>query len=227
MAEYPGSLYKSRFWTSQNDEYMNILTIPVGQMQSNCYIVSEEKSQKCIIIDPGEDGEYIVSEILKKGWKPEKIIATHGHFDHIMSGFVVQNTLNIPFLINKDDEFLVNNMRDSARHFLGIESDPPPLIDGYIKAGEKILLGKEEFQVIVTPGHTPGSVCLYSKKEKIIFTGDLLFAYGGIGRTDFSYSNPIKMQESLKKVFSLPPDTIVYSGHGEETTIGREKVSSS
>ena len=151
------------------------------------------------------------------------IVATHGHFDHIMAGFELQLNFNIPFLIHKKDEFLLNKMRSSVKYFLGRESGPPPKITKYLSKKDSLKVGMYKLSLLETPGHTPGGVCFYSPKEKIIFCGDLFFAGGGIGRTDFSYSDPAKLELSLKKVFKLPGETRVFPGHGKETTISQEK----
>lgn len=201
---------------------LKIITIPVGQMQSNCYLVIDELTSKGIIIDPGDDWDYLISKIQEMNIILEKIIVTHGHFDHIMGVFSIQQILKTPFFLHKEDEFLLNNMQSSARHFLNIEAGPSPSPDNYLKDKEIIKLGQNKFEVIHTPGHTPGSVCLYNKKEKILFTGDLIFADGGVGRTDFSYSNTLDMEQSITKIFKLPKETIIYPGHGLSTTVGIE-----
>jgi hydroxyacylglutathione hydrolase len=201
---------------------LTIITIPVGQMQSNCYIVVDEKTNKCLIIDPGDDWEYLISKIQEQNLAVTAIIATHGHFDHIMGVFPIQRMFNVSFLIHKNDEFLLQNMQSSARHFLNVEAGPVPIADCNLKDKEAILLGANKFEIIHTPGHTPGSICLYNKKDKILFTGDLVFAEGGVGRTDFSYSNQSELEKSIARVFKLPEDTIIYPGHGSSTTIKNE-----
>jgi hydroxyacylglutathione hydrolase len=208
--------------TSYNVYMIEILTVPVGQMQSNCYIIFDESIKQCLVIDPGDDWEYLVSQIQEKNLVVSVIIATHGHFDHIMGVFPIQKTFNVPFMIHKDDEFLLQDMRSSARHFLNIEAGPAPIADCNLKEKEAILLSANKFEVVHTPGHTPGSICLYNKKDKILFTGDLVFAEGGVGRTDFSYSNQSELEKSIARVFKLPKDTIIYPGHGPSTTIGDE-----
>ena len=109
-------------------------------------------------------------------------------------------------------------MRKSAKYFTGIDVDPPATIDEYLKNEIEIVKGSV-FKVISTPGHSPGSVCLYSKKENIIFVGDLIFEGGYVGRTDFKYADDNKLHESINKILKLPKDTIVYPGHGNQTTI--------
>lgn len=201
---------------------LKIETLVVGQMQSNCYFISDPESFECLIIDPGDDGDYIVRKIQENNLKPKMILATHGHFDHIMSATEVKLAFNLKFKIHKDDEFLVKNMTDSAGHFLGITTDPPPDIDSHLKDGDKITVGKFKLKVLETPGHTPGSICFYCLEENLLITGDTLFADGGVGRTDFSYSNHDELVKSLTKIFSLPGKTQIYPGHGPTSTLSKE-----
>jgi len=200
---------------------IDIVTLPVGQLQTNCYLVFDKKSSKAIIIDPGDDADYIERIIADKNCKPMQIVATHGHFDHILAVTELKLAYKIPFLIHQKDEFLVRRMQDSAIHFLGIKVDPPPSIDGFITQKD-ITVGESKLQVIETPGHTPGSICLYSEKDNFLIAGDLIFADGGVGRTDFSYSNHEQLKDSLAKILKLPLATKIFSGHGQSTTIGHE-----
>jgi len=199
-----------------------VITLVVGQMQENCYLVYDSKSLETLIIDPGDDADYIERIIGDNKLIPKLIIATHGHFDHIMAVTEIKLAYNIPFKIHKNDEFLVKNMASSAKHFLGIETDPPPIIDEFMESKSIIKIGDNSLQVIETPGHTPGSICLYNKKDNILFTGDLLFANGGVGRTDFSYSNGEELIKSLRTIFKLPQDTKIFSGHGRESNLKEE-----
>lgn len=201
---------------------LNILTLPVGQMQENCYLVYDKKTLEAIIIDAGDDGDYIERIISDNRLVPQLIIATHGHFDHILAVTELKLAYNIPFKIHKDDEFLVKNMQNSAKHFLGITTDPPPIIDGFLAPKSRIKIGGSKLEIIETPGHTPGSCCFYIKSENVLFTGDLLFADAAVGRTDFSYSNAKLLEKSLQKIFKLPPQTIIYSGHGKSSTLSEE-----
>lgn len=205
-------------------EMIKIHTVVVGRLQTNCYLVIDKNLSKSIIIDPGDDADYIIRIIGDEKVTPTKIIATHGHFDHIMAATELQLAYNIPLLIHKKDEFLVKRMNQTAHFFTGLESDPAPKIRDHLKEGQKIKLGKESFRVLTTPGHTPGCISLYSKKEKVAFVGDLIFAYGGTGRTDFSYSNTRELDRSIAKILKLPKQTVVLSGHGPETTIADERA---
>lgn len=200
-----------------------VVPLIVGSLQTNCYLVCDTVTSDTLIVDPGDDADYIERIIQDKGFRPTTLIATHGHFDHILGVTELQLLYRIPFFIHTKDTFLVTNMQPSARHFLRIDVDPRPGIDGELIEGEKITIGKTSLSIIETPGHTPGSICLYEKKEGILFVGDLLFAQGGVGRTDFSYSDKKQLDDSLAKIFQLPDKTIIYPGHGESSTLGEEK----
>lgn len=170
----------------------------VGVMATNCYLIDD------MIIDPGDDAEYIMSHIDEK---PTKIVATHGHFDHIMSAFALQQAYNIPFYIHPDDIFLLQNMRSSAMHFLGLKDvDPAPNPTPI-----------ENIRFIHTPGHTPGSICL--EFEDGIIVGDTIFAGGAVGRTDFSYSSKKDLESSIERILSYSKHTKLFPGHGESVTI--------
>lgn len=197
---------------------LKISKLQVGQLQTNCYLVID--GQEVVIIDPGDDADYIMRIVVDEDVKPVAIVATHGHYDHLLAVTELKLAYQIPFLMHKKDEFLLKRLISSAAHFSRIAVDPPPKIDKYLKEDEKLAISHLKFDIIHTPGHTPGSISLYSKEAKTIFLGDVIFAGGGIGRTDFAYSNQADLVKSVKKILKLPKDTKVYCGHGEETTIG-------
>lgn len=206
------------------DYQPEVLTLTVGQLQTNCYIPYDKKSQKGCIIDPGDDADYITRILTDKKIKPECIVATHGHFDHILAVSELQLAYDIPFVLNSKDIFLVINMQSSAGYFLGRKIDNPiPQVNRNLKEGDTLKMGISTFSVIETPGHTPGSICLFSRIMNVLICGDLLFAGGGVGRTDFSYSSPQDLQKSIDKVFKLPSNIIVYPGHGDSFQLGEEK----
>ena len=198
---------------------LKIRKLTVGQLQTNCYLVMT--GNEALIIDPGDDADYILRIIADEGIAPTKVIATHGHYDHILAVTELKLAYQIPFLMHKEDEFLLKRMRASAAHFGKIVSDPPPKIDKYLKEGESLKIGNYKLKIVHTSGHTPGSISLYSKVAKAVFVGDVIFAGGGMGRTDFAYSNRTDLLNSVGKLLKLPEDTVVYSGHGEETTVKR------
>lgn len=190
----------------------------VGQLQTNCYLVID--GNKALIIDPGDDAEYIIQILADEDTTPTKIIATHGHYDHLLAVYELKLAYNVPFLMHKDDGFLLKRMGSSASYFSGIPADPSPKIGKYLKDGDKLTINHQSLTIMKTPGHTPGSISLYSRKAKCVFVGDLIFAGAGFGRTDFSYSNHFSLLKSIRKLLSLPEETKVFSGHGEQTTIG-------
>lgn len=197
----------------------------VGQMQTNCYIVADRKTDQAVIVDPGDDAEYIENVIRDLAVIPIQIIATHGHFDHIMAAFELQQAYQIPFVIHGQDEFLVQRMQETARFFLGIEvPEIPPEISSFMKTGDVIQVGRFGLTVIETPGHTPGSCCLYNAQSKLMLTGDTLFSGGAVGRTDFSYSSTEKLQLSLKIILAFPGEVQLFPGHEEETSILSERA---
>jgi len=199
---------------------MIIKKYSLGLLQANCYFLIEEND--LILIDPGDDVPFILEEIQRKRLNLKAIFATHGHFDHIGAVGEIQKSFDVPFYINEKDLFLVERLNETAKYFLGY--NPYFLPPKNIKElnNKKFHFSRFTFDVISTSGHTPGSVCFYFQKEKLVFTGDTLFK-NGIGRYDFSYSDKRELFESLKKILSLPDETLIYPGHGKQTVIGDEK----
>jgi hydroxyacylglutathione hydrolase len=198
---------------------MEIKTLVLGPLQTNCYLAWCQKTLETVIIDPADEGDFITEEILRLKLKPKYIILTHGHFDHCLGVLELKLNFNIPILLHKKDFSLYKNTQKNAHYWLKRQVDPTPPPDRSIKQNDQIKFGKESLKVLDTPGHTLGSVCLYSPPT--LFSGDTLFK-NGIGRTDFKYSDPKQMITSLKTLTGFPPKTIVYSGHGEETTLQKE-----
>ncbi len=202
---------------------LKIETLVVGALQTNCYLVWDVSTKEALVIDPGDDGEYIIRRIQDLIIQPRAIFATHGHFDHVCASLELKMAFRIPFYLHQADEFLLSRAQNSARHWTGIEVDPPAPADGYLRDNEKVELGSQYLRVMFTPGHTPGSVCLYCKEDKVLFSGDTIFADGGVGRTDYRYSSEVDLHESITKIFQLTDEIMVFSGHGRETTIGQER----
>lgn len=199
---------------------LKILRYEVGQLQANCYFVIHENY--CLIFDPGDSADFLLEEIQRKRLNVLALFASHGHFDHVMAAGEIQAALNIPFYIAKEDLFLLKRAGETARYFLGHEPHvvPPKETKDLREGGFKI--DDLRFRIIRTPGHTPGARCFYFKSEKALFTGDTLFK-NAIGRYDFSYSSKKDLTHSIKRLYQLPEETVVYPGHGEKTTIGVEK----
>jgi glyoxylase-like metal-dependent hydrolase (beta-lactamase superfamily II) len=196
----------------------------LGELQTNCYLVWNEDTKNGVVIDPADDGVGISEEVQSKGINLVGIWLTHGHFDHTLGALDLKLIYNAPIYIHNKDVFLLNRQDETAKHFLKRDTKIPNIIkiDKDLEKIKEIELDGEKFEVIETPGHTPGSVCFYNKKNKLLFSGDTLFA-GLMGRTDFKYGSTPKIFESLKKLIKLPDDTTVLPGHGDTTTIEREK----
>jgi len=192
---------------------MKVETLIVGNLSTNCYLVYSD--QKVIIVDPGDDTDFIIRKIKDLELEPQAIIATHGHFDHVLAVTELKLAFKIPFYIHKDDEFLLKRMSQTSKYFTGFDPGPAPKPDNFLK--ENLKIGKDIFKVIPTPGHTSGSISLYAKG--LVFVGDLLFSGGGVGRTDLAGGSKELLNISIKKIIKLPKDTIIYPGHGGETTI--------
>lgn len=199
---------------------MKITTYPLGQLQANCYLLVQDK--ECILIDPADDASFLLEEISRQNLNLVGMLATHGHFDHVMAVGEIQLSLPVPFYIHNKDLFLIKRLKETAKHFLGFEPYiiSPSIIE-FLPKG-KLKIENFKFQIIPTPGHTPGGSCFYFRDEQAIFTGDTLFKEA-IGRTDLSYSSKDDLHDSLKTLFKLPSETTVYPGHGEESLIGSEE----
>jgi hydroxyacylglutathione hydrolase len=203
---------------------MKYEVLVLGQLKTNCYLVWEENTKKGIVIDPADDGVVISEEINARQIELTGVVMTHGNFDHSLAALDLKLMYGVPIFLSAEDKFLLSRQSATAKHFLKMKIETPNIkvIDKDLSKIDEICVGKEKLKVIKTPGHTPGSVCLYSKKEGVLFSGDTLFKQFR-GRTDFTYGSTKKISESLKKLMELPEETVVLPGHGEATTIGDEK----
>jgi glyoxylase-like metal-dependent hydrolase (beta-lactamase superfamily II) len=197
-----------------------IHTLVVGRLQTNCYIVQSDSV--ALVVDPGDEPERILRFLEDIAVKPNRIIATHTHFDHVLGVEMIRSALKIPFLIHRDDLSMLESMQSRVRQFIGLSVPPPPKVDQFLKDGESITVGKDTVKVIHTPGHSPGSISLVG--HSFVLTGDALFNQS-IGRTDLPGGDLDTLVRSItERLFSLDDDTIVYPGHGPETSIGDEKL---
>lgn len=199
---------------------VNIHALVVGRLQTNCYVVQSQ--DEALIVDPGDEPERVLRFIKDAGVRATRIVATHTHFDHVLGVDGVRKATKIPFLIHADDLPMLQSMQSRVRQFMGFEVPPPPKVDGYLKDGELLKVGGDTIRVLHTPGHSPGSVSLGG--EGYVLTGDALFNQS-IGRTDLPGGDLKTLIHSIKeRLFKLDDNTIVYPGHGPETTIGDEKL---
>ena len=197
-----------------------IHALVVGQLQTNCYVI--ESLGHALVVDPGGEPERILRFIKDLNATTTRIVATHTHFDHVLGVDGVRKSTNTPFLIHRDDLPMLESMQSRVRQFMGFEVPPPPKVDGYLKDGESLNLGDETIRVLHTPGHSPGSISLSG--YGYVLTGDALFNQS-IGRTDLPGGDLETLVRSIReRLFKLDDETIVYPGHGPETTIGDEKL---
>ncbi len=195
---------------------MNLKKVVVGPVQTNCYIL--EDRGESIIIDAGGDASAIIDAISGSNSAPKAILATHGHFDHVLAVNDLKKHYKIPFLINRRDLGVLDQFSEHIRFFLNRESGETPVPDGFFKAGESVDFGGESIRIIPTPGHTMGSTSF--QVGGMLFTGDFIFR-GSIGRTDVGGSGD-EMRKSLAWLRGLEEDLVLYPGHGEITTLRHE-----
>lgn len=202
---------------------MIIKTMVVGPIAANCFIIGDKETNEGAIIDPGGDAERILRVVKETGLDIKFIVGTHGHFDHNAAMKQIKQDLECDFLMHKSDLLFVQRSKKSAMNW-GIDIEQVPDPDKYIEEGDILKLGALELKILNTPGHSPGGICIYIQSENILFSGDTLF-YGSVGRTDFDGGSMEELIKSIKeKLYTLPDDTVVYTGHGEQTTIGEEKI---
>ncbi|MBI4778397.1 MBL fold metallo-hydrolase [Candidatus Desantisbacteria bacterium] len=205
---------------------MQIYSLTVGALRANCYIIAPENSSECIIIDPGEDGERILRFLKQKGLNPVYIINTHGHIDHIGANIFIAGQTEAKILIHQNDAQMLHDPISNLSSFLGSSCAAPMAVsskkaDYILEDGEILEVSGIIIEILHTPGHTQGGICL--KIGNCVFTGDTLFN-GGIGRTDFPNGSHKTLINSInKKLMTLDDETIIYPGHGESSTIGRER----
>lgn len=194
----------------------------IGLVRTNCYIVYTEDTKKAVIIDPAADSRRIMGEISALGVTPEAVLLTHGHFDHMLAADSLRNDYHIPVCVHKADaELLKHPNLNCSEQFLHMAYAISA--DEELEDGQNLRFLDGALTVISTPGHTEGSCCYYAKSENILFSGDTLFQ-GSVGRTDLPTGRAAQLTNSIReKLFVLPEDTLVLSGHGDQTTIGEEK----
>ena len=199
---------------------MIIKKLEVGPIMANCFILGCELTKQAVVIDPGDDADRILMELGKSNLTVKYLINTHGHFDHVSANKRMKEATGAQIAIHPEDEPMLHELSQSALMF-GLSAENSPPADILLKDGDEVSFGDITLQVIHTPGHSRGGISLYTKGH--LFSGDTLFA-GSIGRTDLSGGDYDTLISSIKeKLLIFDEDTIVYTGHGPETTIGNEK----
>lgn len=197
---------------------MQVDKFVLGELQTNCYLLRADASPRAIIIDPADDGDFLNDELLRNQLTLEAVVLTHGHFDHCLGLLSLYTAWQMPIYLHKADQFLLAQAPASAQHWLGRQVDPVPSSTHQLVNEQQLNFLGEDWQVLHTPGHTPGSICLLHPASRTLFSGDTIFAGGSVGRTDFSYSDPTAMRGSLAHLRQLAQQGVyaeVWAGHGE------------
>jgi len=196
--------------------------LPVGMLQCNCSIFGDENSREAVVIDPGDEIDRILAVLAKHQLRVKAIVITHAHIDHIGGAQKLKAATGAPVYMNANDQELYDHV-DMQAAWLGMEPPKQTEIDVNAREGETLPLGPAEFQVLHTPGHTQGSISLWIPAENKLIAGDTLFL-DSIGRTDLPGGNSRQILRSIHdKLLPLDDDVVVIPGHGQNTTIGRER----
>jgi hydroxyacylglutathione hydrolase len=200
---------------------LEVVTLPNGQFAENCYLLGDPVTRQAVMIDPGEEPRLFLAELDTRGWSLQAIWLTHAHLDHIMGVRTVQDATGVPIHLHPADRGLYDALPRQGE-WMGVPLEVPPPPEADLGEGQVLRLGHHEFVVRHTPGHSPGSVSFMG--PGFVLGGDVLFN-GSIGRTDLPGGDFPALLHSIHSVFmTLPDSTVVYSGHGPETTIGVERM---
>lgn len=196
--------------------------VTVGSYATNCYILADEETKEAIVVDPGSEPDRILSKIEKNDLKVKHIVLTHAHGDHIGAIKEIKAATGAEILLHHDEAYMLENAsKNFSKAIQGKEVSI--LADKTIGEGDKLTIGNIKIEVIHTPGHTFGGICLYVPTEKILITGDTLF-YGSVGRSDLEGGNHKQLiQGIIEKIMKLDDSVTVYPGHGSTTSIGFER----
>lgn len=199
---------------------MEIRSLVLSDFQTNCFIVYDDETKEAIIIDPASSPERVADKIVSFGCTPKAILLTHGHGDHIGAVEELKKKYNIKVYAQKEEKDVLENPEINLSYMMGDNISFSP--DVLLEDGQVSTIAGFKIKTIHTPGHTKGSCCYLFEEYGVLFSGDTLF-YGSYGRTDFPTGSTSQLMRSIKeKLLVLDPTTVVYSGHGSETTIGDE-----
>lgn len=204
---------------------LRIQTFEVNPLHENCYVINDE-TKECVIIDCGAltetEQNAVIAYINEEGLKPIHNLGTHGHLDHHFGDAAILSAFNLQPEVAEGDKVLMQHPKEAALQMLGMDLNIDlPAGNLKLTENEDVKFGSHTFKIIRTPGHSPGSVSFYCAEENVLFTGDTLFK-GSIGRTDFPGGSMFQIISSLRELAQLPDKTIVYPGHGPQTSIGFE-----
>ena len=200
---------------------LEVVALPNGQLTQNCYLIADRRTREAVIIDPGEEPAMFLAELDTRAWALRAVWLTHAHIDHIVGVGAVQRATGAPIHLHPLDRPIYDALPQFGG-WIGLQLEPPPPPNVELHPGAKVRVGGFEFGVRFTPGHSPGSVSFVG--PGMVFSGDVLFN-GSIGRTDLPGGDFATLMGSIQtQLLSLPDSTVVYSGHGPDTTIGIERL---
>jgi hydroxyacylglutathione hydrolase len=190
---------------------LEIVQLPLGVYQTNCYLVAREGADEAVVVDPGDDPQTVLSALAERGWTAAAVLVTHGHFDHLGAVAGVAEASGIEVWMPRGEAGELRAL-DAAPH------EPDHLLDG----GETVSVAGLDFETTAVPGHSPASIAYHADGH--LFSGDVLFS-GSVGRTDFAGGDMATLVASIARLMdAYPPDTVVLPGHGPATTLGRERA---
>ena len=199
-----------------------IQTYVLGGVSTNCYLIFHDGTREAVVVDPADNGAYVLNKCRELGVHPMAVLLTHGHFDHILAVKDICRAFPCKVYAGREEDRL---LQDASLNLSGSMGTEQTVIeaDVLVKDGDVLSLVGFSWKVLETPGHTAGSVCYYVESEDVLLSGDTLFA-DSLGRTDLPTGDLQAIVRSItEKLLTLPEDTMVYPGHGEVTTIGHEK----
>lgn len=203
---------------------LKVNILPLGPLQTNCYIAVCDETMEAAVIDPAWDGEAILSTLQENEWRLTHILLTHTHFDHVGGLATLKERTSAPVYAHAEAIPMLNAAAPSAARW-GLHMEQPADPDEILEEGDTVTVGKVDLDVLYTPGHAPGHVSFHARTEQVLFDGDVLFQ-GSIGRTDLPGADYQTLMDSIfKKLMVLPDETKVFPGHGNATTIGDERRS--
>lgn len=204
---------------------LRIKILTLGMVSTNAYLIGDDETKKAILIDPVDQADILFDSAKKEGWAIELILATHAHFDHVLASKKIKELTQAPFWIHQDAAKTLALLPQRGVHYTGTPFPEAAEPDQFLTTeSEKIDVGNIHLETLYTPGHAHGHIAFYMPSHKIVFSGDALFA-GSIGRTDLEGGSLDLLLNSIQtKLLTLEDDVIVLSGHGDQTTIGEERI---